>query len=85
MQLHITEPLTADPVLAALTLLDAIRELYPDRLQWISQPDDSFTIDKLLGTDTYRLGQHGAASLIAAHEEARLRFRKEREPYLLYK
>lgn len=84
VQLHITDPLTADPVLAALTLLDAIRELYPDRLQWISQPDDSFTIDKLLGTDTYRLGQHGAASLIAAHEEARLRFRKEREPYLLY-
>ena len=84
VQLHILDPREADPVLSGLTLLDAVRDLYPDRLQWISQEDGSFTVDKLLGTDAYRLGRYDAASLLDAHEEARLRFRKEREPFLLY-
>ena len=41
-------------------------------------------IDLLLGTDDYRLGRMDGPTLLAAHKEARRRFAKERQPFLLY-
>ena len=41
-------------------------------------------IDLLLGTDDYRLGRLDGPALLSAHGEARLRFGKDREPWLLY-
>lgn len=84
VQLHITDPRAARPVEGALTLLDAIRSLWPDRLEWTSPRTGSYTIDKLLGTDSYRLGRHDAHSLIRAHAPAREAFMEERRPFLLY-
>lgn len=82
-QLHITDP-RADVIEGALTLLDTIRALYPDRLEWISNTPGTYFIDKLLGTDSYRLGKYDARSLLAAHADARAAFEEERKAFLLY-
>ena len=84
VQVHIMDPGSADPVAGALALLDSVRELYPDRLEWVANTPGRYMIDLLLGTDDYRLGRMDGQALLAAHEEARFRFRKEREPWLLY-
>ena len=82
--MHITNRNTADVVKGALSLLDEIRALYPDQITWVSNTPGTFFIDKLLGTDDYRCGRYDAASLIAAHADARARFMEERKPFLLY-
>lgn len=84
VQVHITDPRRARVVEGALTLLDEIRVLHPDRVEWISLDQKSYTIDKLLGTDQYRLGHDDAASLTAAHAPLRNAFIQERRPFLLY-
>ena len=84
VQIHITDPVSADPVAGALALLDSVRELYPDRLEWIANTPGRYMIDLLLGTDDYRTGRLDGPGLLSVHEEARFRFRKEREPWLLY-
>ena len=84
VQVHITDPRKARVVEGALTLLDEIRSLYPDRLEWISHTPGSYFADKLLGTDEYRLGKHDARSLLAAHAQARADFMEERKAFLLY-
>ena len=84
VQVHVTSPQKARVVEGALILLDEIRALHPDRVTWITLDQKSYTIDKLLGTDQYRLGQYDGPSLIAAHAPARQAFRQEREPFLLY-
>ncbi len=85
VQMHITDRRAACAVEGALTLLDEIRALYPDCLKWLPSGSGGFFVDKLLGTDTYRLGVHNAQSLLAAHAPARKAFLEQRAPYLLYK
>lgn len=84
VQMHITDRRAANVVEGALTLLDEIRALHPDRLEYLSNTPDSYFIDKLLGTDSYRLGQHDAHSLMEAHAPARAEFLEQRKPFLLY-
>ncbi len=84
VQLHFTSPASADPVAAALALMDSIRECFPDQFEFTFNVPTRYTIDLLLGTDEYRLGRRDGPSLLSAHEEARIRFRKDREPFLLY-
>ena len=84
VQMHITDPEEADPVLGALTLLDAIRERYPGKLTWTEPWPGSYTIDKILGTDRYRQGQEKAAVFLEKYRGEREMFRKERESFLLY-
>ncbi len=74
----------ADPVAGALALLDSVRELYPEKLEWVANTPGRYMIDLLLGTDDYRLGRMDGPTLLAAHKEARRRFAKERQPFLLY-
>ena len=83
VQVHVTDPRQARVVKGALTLLDEIRALYPEQLQFIPSASGSFFIDKLLGCDDYRLGR-GAGSLLSAHEAARTAFMEEREAFLMY-
>ncbi len=83
IQFHVTDRHEADPILGALCLLDEIRSRHPGDLAFIPS-GDGFFIDKLLGTDTYRLGVHDAISLLDAHREARLAFREDCRPFLLY-
>ena len=82
--MHIPDPEDADPVLGALTLLDAIREQHPGKLTWTEPRPGSYTIDKILGTDEYRRGREDAGAFLAKYQEKREAFRKEREAFLLY-
>ena len=84
VQVHITDRSAADVIEGALTLLDEIRALYPDRLEFISNVPGTWFIDKLLGTDAYRLGQYDAHALLEAHRPAREAFIEARKPFLLY-
>ena len=84
VQVHITDRRAANAVEGALTLLDEIRALYPDRLEYLSNTPDSFFIDKLLGTDAYRLGRHDAHSMMETYAPARQAFLEQRKPFLLY-
>ncbi len=84
VQVHLTDPAAADPVAGALALLDSVRELYPEKLEWVANTPERYMIDLLLGTDDYRLGRLDGPTLLSAHEEARRRFAKERQPFLLY-
>ncbi len=84
VQVHITDRRAANAVEGALTLLDEIRALYPDQLEWVSNTPDTFFIDKLLGTDAYRLGRYDAHALMEAHAPARQAFLEQRRHFLLY-
>ncbi|MBR6027500.1 MAG: DUF1343 domain-containing protein [Clostridia bacterium] len=85
VQMHITDRDQADAVEAALTLLDAIRAMYPEDFRFLLSADGVHTIDKILGTDSYRLGMHDARSLLEAHAGAREAFRRESERFMLYR
>ena len=83
VQMHLTDRGKASAVEGALTLLDGIRDLYPDQLSFLPSGEGYF-IDKLLGTDAYRLGRFDAQGLLEAHREKREAFLTERRPFLLY-
>ena len=84
VQVHMTDRHLANVIEGALTLLDEIRALYPDRLEFLSNTGDSYFIDKLLGTDSYRLGQQDAHSLMEVNAAKREAFLEQRRPFLLY-
>ncbi len=84
VQMHITDPEAADPVLGALTLLDRLREMYPRELEWRGSEAGGYSIDLLLGTDRYRRGQEDAKTFLNSFRAAREEFRRNREKFLLY-
>ena len=85
VQLHITDRERADPILGALRLLDAVRQLYPDKIEFISwDGGQTYTLDKLLGTDLYRIGQMGGRQLLDHFAPQVQAFREALTPYLLY-
>lgn len=84
VQVHITDRRAARVVEGALSLLDGIRELWPDSLAYIPSAPGTWFIDKLLGTDSYRTGVHDAQSLLEAHRPAREAFAEERRKHTLY-
>ena len=85
VQVHITHRKKARLVEGALALLDEIRALHPQQVEWLTMDGGkSFSIDKLLGTDAYRLGVHDGPSLMAAHAPQREAFVESRRPFLLY-
>lgn len=84
VQMHITDRDRAEAVEGALTLLDEVRALYPRDFAWHQNTPDTYFIDKLLGTDAYRLGRYDARSLLAAHRDARQAFLEDRREIMLY-
>ena len=86
VQMHILDPQEASPVLAGLLLLDGIRDLHPDRFEFLApaKPGGPYHLDHLLGTDRYRLEGIPAAELLASYAPALDAFLDERRPYLLY-
>lgn len=85
VQVHLTDPAAAEPFRAGLYLLDVIRELHGDCLQWTGIEDAEYkTIDKLLGTDAYRLGRADAGALLAANREGILSWQERSRVYQLY-
>jgi len=86
VQIHLTDPLHADTFAAGLHLLDAIREMHGDCLEWTGADSGPYcTIDRLLGTDAYRLGQAGAQELMRIHRPKVLAWQEESRRFHLYK
>ena len=82
VQMHVTDPKNAELFKAGLYILEAVRELYPDKLEFGGSKNHHF-IDLLLGTDEYRLGM-SADELIAKHAPGVEAFSEKVKKYLLY-
>lgn len=85
VQVHLTNPYLASPFAAGLYLLDAVREAHPDELSFTGGEDAGFkTIDRLLGTDDYRLGRLDAEGLVRQHAPQVAAWREETRKHWLY-
>lgn len=85
VQIHVTDRINADTVAAGLYLVEAVRTLYPEELEWTGYADSEYrTIDKLLGTDDFRLGKMDAATLLAEHKRKIDQWQENSKKYWLY-
>ncbi len=84
VQMHITNREEAQPVLGALTLLDAIRAQAGEQFEFLCHGQGDYFIDKLLGTDAYRLGLSGP-ELLAQHQPRLDAYRQRAQAFHLYK
>ncbi len=84
VQMHITDRETVQPVLSALLLLDAIRAQAGDQFSFLSYGSGRFFIDRLLGTDAYRLGLSGPA-LIDSHQKKLADYQQKAKAFHLYR
>lgn len=86
VQMHIINRSGADVFWAGLKLLETIRELYPDKVEYLSWDNGAtYSLDKLLGTDAFRLGKLSADELVAQHAPCITAFAKAVQPFLLYR
>lgn len=86
VQIHIVDRNAAEVFRAGFLLLDAIRSQHGDCFAFLpGRGDGPYPIDKLLGTDEYRLGKAGACDLIADHMPRLERFRTEKAAFELYR
>ncbi len=87
VQVHITDYAVADPFTGGLMLMDEIRNLHPDSFAFRPPEEDTGigSIDRLLGTDEYRLGKKDGPQLIAAHRPLIQEFASWKKQFELYK
>jgi uncharacterized protein YbbC (DUF1343 family) len=90
-QLHVTDRRTFKPLRTAVELIDEFRRENPERFAWRNPPyeyeHDKEPIDILYGSDRLRrtFAEDGdIASLIDSWRVAEEKFRRQREPFLLY-
>ncbi|MBN2910656.1 DUF1343 domain-containing protein [Polycladomyces sp. WAk] len=86
VQVYVEDPRTFDPVLTGLTLIQTVKQLYPDQFAW-RETQEPYWIDKLTGTDQVRkqIDAGVPAREIAAQWKKGLEsFRQMRSKYLLY-
>ncbi|MBQ9263922.1 MAG: DUF1343 domain-containing protein [Clostridia bacterium] len=85
VQLHITDREYGDCALGGLLLMETIRRMYGEQFEFLySEEFDSYFVDKLLGTDLFRLGKMDARELIEHFSGPIRRFRQESAAYFLY-
>ena len=91
VQVHVTDPAAANMFEAGLVLLDEVRAQASDRFEFLhtsvqvdGQQVESYFIDKLLGTDEYRLGVKTTQELIRAHQPGVDAFVRAAAKYRLY-
>ena len=86
VQMHVTDRGEAEVFLAGLKLMEAIRDMYPDKLEYLSwDQGKTHSLDKLLGTDSFRLGKLSADELTLKHAPGVDAFVKAVQPFLLYR
>lgn len=78
VQIHLLDPAVADSPLMGLTLMDEIRAMYPDKFEWTG------SIDRLLGTDEYRLGKLNGPELIERDCEKLKAWQEQSREFHLY-
>jgi uncharacterized protein YbbC (DUF1343 family) len=84
VQLHITDADAFEAIRTAITMIVAAKQLYPTTFAW--RPDNY--IDKLSGSDRLRLmvdAGAGVDEVIGAWQQELAAFRRQREPYLIYR
>lgn len=85
VQVHLTDAKAASAFAIGLYLLDTIRAMHGDALEWTGIEDAEYkTIDKLLGTDAYRLGQVDAHTLMENHAPKIAEWRENSRRFWLY-
>lgn len=87
VQIHVTDRKACEPFRLGLYLLEEIWKLHPDKLEfraWDNNNSLSYPLDRLLGTDDFRLKRHDADSLMAAHAAGLEAFRRTKAKYHLY-
>ncbi len=85
VQMHITDRESCDAFAGGLLLLDTVREQAGDRFEYRHWGDESkFPLDRLLGTDAYRIGRLTARELIEQSREPVKEFSRRVQQYLLY-
>lgn len=83
LQMHVTDRAACNSFLGGLMLLQTIEELCGDQVQY-QEVNGSFFIDKLLGTDRYRLRRMNAQELTAYYQPQIDDFTQRVQPCLLY-
>lgn len=85
VEMHVTDREAAEPVSAALLLMDTVRALCGDSFGFIRDGDDaSWPIDSLVGTEAYRTGRMDAPALIDYYGGAVRDFVESTRRYRIY-
>ena len=85
VQVHITDREKADVFLGGLKLLETIRDMYPEKLEYLSWGESRIhSLDKLLGTDAFRAGRLSADGIAQAYAPGVAAFSEAVKPFLLY-
>ena len=86
VQVHVINRGEADLFLAGLKLLETIRNMYPDKLEYLSGDGGrTYTLDRLMGTDAFRLGRLSADEMVPEHAPGVAAFSRAVQPFLLYR
>ena len=84
VQMHVIDKDACDLFSAGLYILETVREMYPEKLEYLSWDNNkTYSLDKLLGTDEYRNGM-SADELIKKYAPGVKAFSEKVKPYLLY-
>jgi uncharacterized protein YbbC (DUF1343 family) len=84
VQVHITDERAVEAIRSAVTMIITAKQLYPGAFGW--RPDN--WIDKLTGSDRLRRmvdAGAGVDEVVGAWRDELAAFRRQREPYLLYR
>ena len=85
VQMHITDRERSDVFAGGLYLLDTLRDMYPEQVEFLGKNEQGiYTLDRLLGTNAYRTGQCSAKALVEQSREPVRRFGEQTAKYLLY-
>ena len=85
VQVHITDREKADVFLGGLKLLETIRDMYPEKLEYLSWGESRIhSLDKLLGTDAFRAGRLTADEVSQTYAPGVAAFSEAVNPFLLY-
>ncbi len=85
VQIHVLDRKRFSPVRVGLSMVSAVKRLYPQEFEW--RGGDRLFFDLLMGTDKVReqlSNCESVDSIIGSWEDELLKFQESREKYLLY-
>lgn len=88
VQIHVMDRARFEPLETGLAMIAVLLDLWPERFEWVRmEPDAPYFFDQLMGTDQVRVQLTTgvpAQDIIRSWRDDEQRFRKQREPFLLY-
>jgi len=82
VQMHVTDREACDLFAGGMILMDEIRRMAGEKFEFLGK--ESFHLDRLLGTDDYRLGRKTTVQLIRENRPRIAEFAGKTEKYRLY-